>query len=155
MRARYSACNCRQNNHKRQRIVVISYCIVTRLDRISKFNYFTLQTCIHGRPFIPEDSSYVQSIQSRSNDRLALSGVGVSKPILSVPLFSQIFRMMKTVVTWIISSSYLAGVTAAELRRHLEIWTWLKVSNLYSCKIKFPVTEKLKNGALVTPTPGL
>ena len=46
-------------------------------------------------------------------------GVGVTTPIFSVPLFSQFFRMMKTVVTWMISSSYLAGVTAAELRRHL------------------------------------
>ena len=46
-------------------------------------------------------------------------GVGVTKPIFSVPLFSQFFRMIKTVVTWMISSSCLAGVTAAELRRHL------------------------------------
>ena len=29
-----------------------------------------------------------------------------------------------------------------------------KVSNLYFCKSNFPVTEKLTNGALVTPTPG-
>ena len=46
-------------------------------------------------------------------------GVGVTKPIFSVPLFSQFFRIMKTVVTLKIPSSYLAGVSAAELRRHL------------------------------------
>ena len=44
---------------------------------------------------------------------------GVTKPIFSVPLFSQFFRIMKTVVTLMISSSYLAGVTTAELRKHL------------------------------------
>ena len=52
-------------------------------------------------------------------DHATRPGVGVTKPIFSVPLFSQFCRMMKTVVTWMISSSYLAGVTAAELRRHL------------------------------------
>ena len=35
-----------------------------------------------------------------------------------------------------------------------QIWTWLKVSDLYFCYIKFPVTEKLTKGALVTPTTG-
>ena len=33
-----------------------------------------------------------------------------------------------------------------------QIWTWLKVSNLYFSKSKFPATEKLTNGALVTPS---
>ena len=46
-------------------------------------------------------------------------GVGVTKSFFSVPLFSHFFRMIKTVVTCKISSLYLAGVTAAELRRHL------------------------------------
>ena len=59
-------------------------------------------------------------------------GVGVTKPIFSVPLFPQFFQMIKAVFTCMISSSYLAGVTAAELRRHLAnvnvieiIWTIL------------------------------
>ena len=51
--------------------------------------------------------------------RIYLPGVGFTKPVFSDPLFSQFFRMIKTVVTCIISSSYLAGVTAAALRRHL------------------------------------
>ena len=46
-------------------------------------------------------------------------GGGVTKPIFSVPLFPQIFRMIKTAVTCMISSSYLAGVTASALRRQL------------------------------------
>ena len=44
---------------------------------------------------------------------------GVTKPIFSFPLFSQFFGMMKTMITWMISSSHLTGVTTAELRRHL------------------------------------
>ena len=35
-----------------------------------------------------------------------------------------------------------------------QIWTLLKISKLYFCSIKVSVTEKLTNGALVTPTPG-
>ena len=46
-------------------------------------------------------------------------GVGVTKPIFSVPLFSQFFTMIKTLATCMIPHSYLTGVTAAELRRHL------------------------------------
>ena len=81
-------------------------------------------------------------------------GVGVTKPIFSVPLFSQIFRMMKTVVTWMISSSYLAGVTAAPAEtpgKYEHDWKYLTYT---FAKSQFPVTEKLTNGALVTPTPG-
>ena len=48
-----------------------------------------------------------------------LPGGGVTKPIFSVPLLSLFFRMIKTAVTCMIWSSYLAGVTAAALRRHL------------------------------------
>ena len=55
-----------------------------------------------------------------------------------------------------ISSSCLAGVTAAELRRHLankkHDWKYLTYT---FAKTKFPVTEKLTNGALVTPTPNV
>ena len=44
-----------------------------------------------------------------SND----SGVGVTKPISSVPLFSEIFSIVKTRVSYWISRLYLAGVAAA------------------------------------------
>ena len=48
-------------------------------------------------------------------------GMGVTKPISSVLLFFCFFRIIKTQVTCTISRSYLTGVTAAELRRHLTI----------------------------------
>ena len=41
------------------------------------------------------------------------SGVGVIKPISSVPLFSEIFSIVKTRVSYWISRLYLAGVAAA------------------------------------------
>ena len=48
------------------------------------------------------------------------SGVGVTKPISSVPLFSQIFCIVKTHFTCWISRLYLTGVAAAQLRGHLS-----------------------------------
>ena len=46
-------------------------------------------------------------------------GVGVTKPISSVPLFPQILSTVKTHFNYKIWRSYLTGVTAAELGRHL------------------------------------
>ena len=46
-------------------------------------------------------------------------GVGVTKPISSVPLFSEIFNIVKTHIMYWISRLYLAGVAAAQLRWHL------------------------------------
>ena len=47
------------------------------------------------------------------------AGVGVTKPISSVPLFSEIFNIVKTHIMYWISCLYLAGVAAAQLRWHL------------------------------------
>ena len=47
------------------------------------------------------------------------SGVGVTKPISSVPLFSENFNIVKTHIMYWISRLYLAGVAAAQLRWHL------------------------------------
>ena len=47
-------------------------------------------------------------------------GVGVTKPIFSVPLFSTFSVIVKTNVSYWISRSYLAGVAAAQLRWHLS-----------------------------------
>ena len=52
--------------------------------------------------------------------RLANPGVGVTKPISSVPLFSKFFSTVKTHVSYWISHWYLAGVAAAQLRWHLS-----------------------------------
>ena len=40
-------------------------------------------------------------------------GVGVTKAIFSVPLISRFFTIVKTLVTYWISCSYLTGVAAA------------------------------------------
>ena len=49
-----------------------------------------------------------------------IPGVGVTKPISSVPLFSEIFSMVKTHVCYWISHLYLTGVAAAQLQWHLS-----------------------------------
>ena len=48
------------------------------------------------------------------------SGVGVTKPIFSVALFSIFSVIVKTDVSYWISRLYLAGVAAAQLRWHLS-----------------------------------
>ena len=48
------------------------------------------------------------------------SGVGVTKLISSVPLFSKFFTIVKTDVCCWISGLYLTGVAAAQLRGHLS-----------------------------------
>ena len=50
------------------------------------------------------------------------SGMGVIKPVFSVPSFSQFFWMIKTLVAWMISRSYLAGVTAAYMSPLSKLW---------------------------------
>ena len=84
-----------------------------------------------------------------------MPGVGVTKPTFSVPLFSQFFRMIKTF-------SYLYDIKFIFGRCHRS-WaaeTPGKYEHDWNCltytfaKSKFPVTEKLAIGALVTPSPG-
>ena len=53
------------------------------------------------------------------SDAICRPGVGVTKPISSVPLFSDIFNIVKTHIMYRISRLYLAGVAAAQLRWHL------------------------------------
>ena len=48
------------------------------------------------------------------------TGMGVTKPISSVPLFSQIFSVVRTHVSYWISRLHLTGVAAAQLRGHLS-----------------------------------
>ena len=58
--------------------------------------------------------------QSVSHITSTRSGVGVTKAISSVPLISRFFTIVKTLVTYWISCSYLTGVAAAQLRWHLS-----------------------------------
>ena len=72
------------------------------------------------------------------------TGVEVTKPFLSFPLFLLFARSTKTLDTCIKSCSYLT-----ELRRHLDI----KYLTYIFAKSKFPVMEQLTNGASLTPIP--
>ena len=47
-------------------------------------------------------------------------GEEATKPISSVPLFCEIFRIFKTHISYQISRLYLTGVSAAQLRWHLS-----------------------------------
>ena len=80
-------------------------------------------------------------------------GVGVTKPIFSIPLFSQLFRMTNTVVTCMISSSCLAGVTAAQLRRHLANINMIEISDLYFCKIEISCNGEINERSFSNPHP--
>ena len=63
-----------------------------------------------------------------------LHGGGGSKPTFSVPQLSQFFRIIKTLVTCMISRSCLRGVSC---RDTCQIWTSFKESNKYLCKIEY------------------
>ena len=47
------------------------------------------------------------------------SGVGVTKPISFIPLFSELLNIVKTYISLWISRLYLTRVSAAELQWHL------------------------------------
>ena len=49
-----------------------------------------------------------------------ITGVGVTRPISTVPLISRFFTIVKTLVTYWTACSYLTGVAAAQLRWHLS-----------------------------------
>ena len=98
------------------------------------------------------DSVNIKSVLSINV--LRISGVGVTKPIFSVPLFSLFFPNDQ-------NSGYLYDIKfifgrchrswAAETPGKYEHdWNYLTYA---FAKSKFPVTEKLANGALVTPIP--
>ena len=64
----------------------------------------------------------IQQIATRAHLISVISGgagVGVTKPIFSVPLFPRFFTFVETLVAYWISRPYLTGVTTAQLRRHL------------------------------------
>ena len=76
-------------------------------------------------------------------------GVGVTKPISSVPLFSEFFSVIKTHVTYWISRLYSTGAVAPVKYK-------CDSNNLRGtfARTKILLTEKITNGALVTPIPG-
>ena len=56
----------------------------------------------------------------RGEIRKLAPGVGVTKPISSVPLFSEFFSIVKTHVRYWISRLYLTGIAVAQLRWYLS-----------------------------------
>ena len=64
-------------------------------------------------------------------------------PLLSKKALAIEYR----VYIWQVSPQLSCGDTC-------QIWMWFRESNRYFCKIENLLTEKLANGALVTPTPG-
>ena len=80
---------------------------------------------------------------------------GVTKPIFSVPPFFPYSVIVKTNVSYWISRLYLAGVAAAQLRWHLSNMNVIQgIWQVFFARSTILLTEKLRNGALVTPTRG-
>ena len=80
--------------------------------------------------------------------------MGVTKPIFSVPLFSGFFfSIVGTHVSYWISRLY----STAELRRHLSNMNVIHRTSVTVtfARSKILPTEKLTNGALITPSPAL
>ena len=85
-----------------------------------------------------------------------LTGVGVTKPIFPAPLFSEFFSIVETCVSYWISYLYLTGVAAAQLQWHLSNINVIQIGLRSTfARSKILLMEKLNNGALVTPTPGM
>ena len=79
-------------------------------------------------------------------------GVGVTEPILSVPPFSHFFPNTGCLYNIAFIFEGCHRIWAAEtLDKYDVIWY---ITYTFA-QFKVPVTEKLINGDLVTPTPGL
>ena len=83
-----------------------------------------------------------------SQQHVFATGMGVTKPILFVPLFFSSSIIAKTNVTQWISRLYLAGVTAAQHVKHE--YDWMNLTGTFT-RSKILLMDKLTNGALVTP----
>ena len=79
------------------------------------------------------------------------SGVGVTKPISSVPLFLQFFRLIKILFTFGISRSCLADIDAAELWWHLLNMDVIWRIHLYFCQIKNFTNREINKWSFSNP----
>ena len=79
--------------------------------------------------------------------------VGVTKPISSIPLFSEFFNIVKTRVSYWISRLYLTGVTTAELRWHLSNINVIKKSKRYFCNIENVAYAEINERSFSNPHP--
>ena len=81
------------------------------------------------------------------------SGVGVTKPISSVQLFSEIFNIVKTHIMYSISCLYLASVAAAQLRWHLPNMNVIQKPNRYFCDIEIFAYGGINEQSFSNPPP--
>ena len=79
-----------------------------------------------------------------------LSGVGVTKPIYSVPFISYFFRSTKTHISNWMSCLCSARVTAAQLWWHLNV---LQIYNRDFCKIENSVYREINKWSFSNPHP--
>ena len=80
-------------------------------------------------------------------------GVGVTKPISPVPLFSQIFCIIKNMLTvkyrvsiWQVSPQLSCGDTC-------QIWMWFQESNMYFCEIENFAYGEINERSFSNPHP--
>ena len=97
------------------------------LVRASNTKYVSIWWRHHSHNSNLMELSFCSYLNSKWNNRYEFfkwharcAGLGVTKPIFSVPLFSTFSVIAKTNVSYWISRSYLAGVAAAQLRWHLS-----------------------------------
>ena len=109
-------------------------------EKLAKFqsNWKIVSTVTHLQGFA---RSY-----HKMHTRHTRHGVGVLKPIFVGLLFSKFFRLIKTLVTCCKSHSCLTGVATA-----VKYQCDLKNKGTFT-KLKISLMEKIRNGALVTPT---
>ena len=81
------------------------------------------------------------------------TGVGLTKLIFSVPLFSTFSVFVKTNASYGISRLYLAGVAAAQCGDTCQIWMWFRESNKYFCKIENFAYGEISERSFSNPHP--
>ena len=79
-----------------------------------------------------------------------MPGVGVTKPISSILLFSEFWSIVKTHVRYWILCWYLTRLTASPVKYECDS---KNVKSTFARSKFFLLTENLTNGAIVTPTP--
>ena len=88
------------------------------------------------------------------NNGFRCPGVGVTKPIFSVPLFSTFSVIVKTNVSYWISRLYLAEVSPQlSCGDTCRIWMWFRESNRNFCKIENFAYGEISERSFSNPHP--
>ena len=99
----------------------------------------------------PNESHNVTSLLS--NFFAEKSGVGVTRAISSILLFSWFFSIANIYISYWISCSYLTGVTAAQLRWHLTNMKVVQKADRYFCRIKNVAYREINEWSFSNPHP--